>query len=595
MATRLQFPNFGCYLIHNNLPNPKDAKPLTLLLNRNSGVSCPRQLRCLASSAQNQETARRSANYQPSSWSYDEYLVDTTTNDSKLRIQEDARKKLEEEVRNVLEDGKLETLALLELIDDIQRLGLGYKFRESTSTSLAMLKMSVGQEASNSSLHSCSLYFRLLREHGFDITPDVFEKFKDENGKFKDSIAKDVRGLLSLYEASFLGFEGENILDEAREFTTMHLNNIKDKVNPRIAEEVNHALELPLHRRVERLEARRRIQSYSKSGETNQALLTLAKIDFNTVQAVYQRDLQDVSKWWKDTALADKLSFARDRLMESFFWAIGMSYDPQHSKSREAVTKTFKLVTVLDDVYDVYGSLDELEKFTAAAERWDVDAIKDLPDYMKLCYLSLFNTVNDLAYDTLKDKGETVIPIMKKAWADLLKAFLQEAQWIYNKYTPTFDEYLNNARFSVSGCVMLVHSYFTTQNITKEAIHSLENYHDLLIWPSIVFRLANDLSSSKAEIERGETANSITCYMNETGQSEEQAREHISKLIDECFKKMNKEMLATSTSPFEKSFIETAINLARIALCQYQYGDAHSDPDVRARNRIVSVIINPVE
>ncbi|XP_019194049.1 PREDICTED: isoprene synthase, chloroplastic-like isoform X1 [Ipomoea nil] len=594
MASRLQFPNMGFY---NNLPKPKDAKPppLTLLLNRNT-VSCPPQLRCLASSEHNQETARRSANYQPSSWSYND-LVDTTTNDdSKLRIQEGARKKLEEEVRNVLDDGKLEPVAMLELIDDIHRLGLGYKFRESTSTSLATLKISARQEALNSSLHSCSLYFRLLREHGFDITPDVFEKFKDENGKFKDSIAKDVGGLLSLYEASFLGFEGENILDEAREFTTMHLNNIKDKVDPRSAEEVNHALELPLHRRVERLEARRRIQSYSKSGETNQALLTLAKIDFNTVQAVYQRDLQDLTKWWKDTALADKLSFARDRLMESFFWAIGMSYDPQHSKSREAVTKTFKLVTVLDDVYDVYGSLDELEKFTAAAERWDVDAIKDLPDYMKLCYLSLFNTVNDLAYDTLKDKGENVIPIMKKVWADLLKAFLQEAEWMNNKYTPTFDEYLNNARFSVSGCVMLVHSYFsTTHNITKEAIHSLENYHDLLILPSIVFRLANDLSSSKAEIERGETVNSITCYMNETGLSEEQAREHISKLIDESFKKMNKQLIAASTSPFEKSFTETAINLARIALCQYQYGDAHSDPDVRAKDQIASIIISPVD
>lgn len=131
---------------------------------------------------------------------------------------------------------------------------------------------------------------------GFIIFSDVFEKFKDKNGKFKDNIAEDVRGLLSLYEASFLGFEGENILDEAREFTTMHLKNIKDKTDPITTEEVNHALELPFHRRVERLEARRSIESYSKTGELNQALLTLAKIDFNTVQALYQRDLQDVTK-----------------------------------------------------------------------------------------------------------------------------------------------------------------------------------------------------------------------------------------------------------------------------------------------------------
>nr|GMC70530.1 isoprene synthase, chloroplastic-like [Ipomoea batatas] len=584
MANHLEFLNLGCFLTHNN--PPKDSKPKTLLLTR-YGVNLARQVRCQTS---NHKITRRSANYQPSSWNYDDLVNIITTNDLELGIEEEVRKKLEGEVRNVLDEGKLEVVALLELIDDIRRLGLGYKFKQSSSRALAKLRMSQGQEATNMNLHSCSLYFRLLREHGFDISPDVFEQFMD-NIADED----DVRGLLSLYEASFLGYEGENILEEAREVTTMHLNSIKDRIDPRSAEEVKHALELPFHRRVERVEARRSIQSYSKSGELNQALLSLAKIDFNTVQAVYQTDLQHLTKWWKDTALADKLSFARNRLMESFFWAIGMCYDPQHSKCREAVTKTFNLVTVLDDVYDVYGSLDELEIFTVAVERWGVDVIEDLPDYMKLCYLSLFNTINDLAYDTLKEKGETVIPIMKKMWADLLKAFLQEAKWMYNKYTPTFDEYLNNARFSVSGCVMLVHSYFTTtQNITKEAIDSLEKYHDLLILPSIVFRLANDLSSSKAEIERGETVNSITCYMNETGLSEELAREHIDKLIDECFKKMNKQLVA-SNSPFEKSFTETAINLARIALCQYQYGDAHSDPDVRARNQIESIIISPVD
>ena len=47
--------------------------------------------------------------------------------------------------------------------------------------------------------------------------------------------------------------------------------------------------------------------------------------------------------------------------------------------------------------------------------RWDLDAMKDLPEYMKLCFLALYNTINDLAYDTLKDKGEIIIPQLKKA------------------------------------------------------------------------------------------------------------------------------------------------------------------------------------
>ena len=47
--------------------------------------------------------------------------------------------------------------------------------------------------------------------------------------------------------------------------------------------------------------------------------------------------------------------------------------------------------------------------------RWDLDAMKDLPEYMKLCFLALYNTISDLAYDTLKEKGELIISQLKKA------------------------------------------------------------------------------------------------------------------------------------------------------------------------------------
>lgn len=67
--------------------------------------------------------------------------------------------------------------------------------------------------------------------------------------------------------------------------------------------------------------------------------------------------------------LASKLSFARDRLVESYFWTIGMVYEPQYSNVRKELTKAFQLLTVIDDVYDVYGTFEELELFTDAVER----------------------------------------------------------------------------------------------------------------------------------------------------------------------------------------------------------------------------------
>ena len=79
----------------------------------------------------------------------------------------------------------------------------------------------------------------------------------------------------------------------------------------------------------------------------------------------------------------------------------------------------------------------------------------------------------------------------------MLKSFLQEAKWSYNKDMPTFRDYLDNAWVSVSGVVILVHTYFLlNQTVTKQALGGLEKYHDLLRWPSMIFRLSNDLSTS---------------------------------------------------------------------------------------------------
>ncbi|KAL7250341.1 hypothetical protein ACSBR1_012360 [Camellia fascicularis] len=110
--------------------------------------------------------------------------------------------------------------------------------------------------------------------------------------------------------------------------------------------------------------------------------------------------------------LANKLSFARDRLMECFFWTVGMGFEPQFSSCRKGLTKVASLITTIDDVYDVYGSLDELELFTAAVERWDTNAVETLPDYMKLCFLALYNTVNEMAYDTFKQHGVDIVPYL---------------------------------------------------------------------------------------------------------------------------------------------------------------------------------------
>ncbi|KAL4347326.1 hypothetical protein GQ457_17G005070 [Hibiscus cannabinus] len=489
------------------------------------------------------EDGRRSANYQPTIWSYD--FLQSLNNDHADVIYTERAAKLEQEVRFAINDEDAEPVDLLELIDDIQRLGLGHRFEMDIKRALQKFVSSDdGSVATEHSLHAAALSFRLLRQHGYEISQDVFKAFTDK-GNFKECLYKDAKGMLSLYEASHLAFEGENLMEEALAFSRMHLMDLHGVRNLEngFLEQVTHALELPRHRRMLRLEARWYIQAYSRKATVKPRLLELAKLDFNMVQSTHQEDLKEMTRWWIGTGLVNKLNFARDRLMECFFWSVGVVPEPQFRNCRKSLTKVASLVTIIDDVYDVYGTLDELELFTDAVQRWDVCAARNLPKCMELCYLALYNSVNEMAYETLRDHGKNIIPYLAKAWADLSKAFLQEAKWGSSKHIPTFEDYLENA------------------------------------WMS-------------DELERGESVNSITCYMKQTGCSEAMARQHISDRIDNCWKKMNR--FRIDGSPFEKHLTETSINLARISQCTYQHGDAHSCPDKLSKNRVRSLIVDPI-
>lgn len=45
----------------------------------------------------------------------------------------------------------------------------------------------------------------------------------------------------------------------------------------------------------------------------------------------------------------------------------------------------------------------------------EVKAMDELPDYMKVCYLALINTTNEVAYEVLKEQGINATPYLTKA------------------------------------------------------------------------------------------------------------------------------------------------------------------------------------
>jgi len=126
---------------------------------------------------------------------------------------------------------------------------------------------------------------------------DVFVCFQDEMHNFKKGKSVDVKEMLSMYEASFLSFENEIILDEAKDLTSKFLKEYLDQNEDKsISLQISHALELPLHWRISRWEAQWFINIYERQENKNNILLQFAKLDYNIVQNIYQEDLKYMSR-----------------------------------------------------------------------------------------------------------------------------------------------------------------------------------------------------------------------------------------------------------------------------------------------------------
>ncbi|XP_020100943.1 terpene synthase 10-like [Ananas comosus] len=538
---------------------------------------------------------RRSANYRPSLW-HNKYMQSLTSTDI---IERDAKRLdvLKEEVGRMIDE---ETVVVdkLELIDALQQLGIAYHVEKEIKHALDSIfsKLDDIRMETKGNAYIIALLFRLLRGHGFGVSQDIFDQFKDEKGSFKFNLSNQIISLLSLYETSYLAVEGEDTLNEARDFTIRHLNNfllnsLDD--NYKLRDYVARALEQPLHWRMERLHTRWFIDAYEKEEEMRPLLLEFAKLDFNVVQNTYKRELKEVSRWWSNLGLWEKLSFSRDRLAENYLWPVGWAFEPKNSTFRLAQTKANCLITAIDDIYDVYGSLDELELFTEAVDRWDALDIKQLPEYMKVCFLALFNTTNNTAYETMREKGLNILPYLKRAWTDLCKAYLVEAKWYNKNYIPTLEEYLQNGWLSISGHVILSYAYCLVPDLTQHDLDLFQNYPEIMQWSSMLLRLYNDLGTSKPEHQRGDVAKSIHCCMHHEGITEAAARERIKELIYDCWKKLNGARQMDST--FNENFADIAMNVPRAAHSFYFHGDGYGSPEGETKDRIISLLIDPVQ
>ncbi|VVA93394.1 unnamed protein product [Arabis nemorensis] len=556
------------------------------------------------SSAQAVTISRRSANYRPPLWDHQYLLSLENIYAKEVEVVEKA-KLLNDEVRRRLyeTEGSLEQL---EMIDSLQRLGISYHYKHEIHIILNKVHDQHGEIGRKSQdLYATALEFFLLRQHGFDVSQDDFDVYKDNMGVFRETLYNDVKGLLYLYEASYFSMASEFKLREARTFASERLSEFVAENSKTICgrddvymlEMVKRALDMPYHWRIRRLEARWYIDMYRNKLDMNPLLLEFATLDFNMLQANHQEELQLISSWWNSSGLVKQLDFVRDRVTESYFWSIGIYYEPEFKYYRKILTKLFMLIAIMDDIYDIYGTLEELEIFTNVVEKWDVNHVERLPEYMKICFLFLYNEINQIGYEVIRDKGLNVIPYLKQVWTDLFKTFLTEAKWYNTGHKPSFEEYMQNGLISSSVPTILLHlgSVFSDHISDQTLTDVSKNHHPVIRSSATILRLANDLATSTEEMARGDSPKSVQCYMYETRTSEEEARGHMKNMISDSWDIINSDFKTAHTSSLPCGLVAAAANLNRVVHCIYRHGDGHGCPEkAKTVVHIHSVLLDPI-
>ncbi|XP_020553832.1 beta-caryophyllene synthase isoform X2 [Sesamum indicum] len=238
---------------------------------------------------------RRAIKYHPSVWGK-YFLTYASTEISSAEEEELQRQK--NMVRTMLAQTPDDSLQKLELIDVVQRLGSGYHFEEEIDKSLRYIHDTYLEYTSkDNDLRTTALRFRLLRQQGYPLSCDVFDKFLDGEGNFEESLVENVEGLLELYEAAHFGVHGEEILDKAMEFSSSKLKYLLPNMNCSLSTRVKAALETSIRKSLSRLGPKKFIPMYQHDKSCNEILLNFAKLDYNIVQKLHQKELSEITRW----------------------------------------------------------------------------------------------------------------------------------------------------------------------------------------------------------------------------------------------------------------------------------------------------------
>ncbi|VVA97630.1 unnamed protein product [Arabis nemorensis] len=447
-------------------------------------------------------------------------------------------------------------------------------------------------------LETISIMFEVFRLYGHKMSCDAFDRFRGKDGRFKECLAIDVRGMLQLFQVAHLGTPFEDIMDEALSFTRNHLEslaggNVSSDI-PHLIKHIKNALYIPRYHNTPVLVAREYISYYEQEEGHDEILLKLAKLNFNFCQLHYIQELKILTKWWKDLDLGSRLPYVRDRLVESHLVSLGPYFEPQYSLGRIIVAKINMIVVVVDDTYDVYATLAEVTALTECLQKWSVGASDKLPDYLQIVLENVFQVMGDIERE-MRPKGRSygVKQVVEKTKI-LAKSYEEIAKWARTGHVVTFDEYMKVGLKTGAMGDFAAYSFIGMEDINEKEAFDWLNSEPLVIKTlSLIFRLANDVGTYETEMRRGEVANGLNCYMKQHGVTKEEASQELRKMYREYYKVVMEEFINTHDH-VPRQVLLRCLNIARLFDVFYREGDGYSDPKGKIEHFMTSLYVHPI-
>ncbi|CAN1266184.1 Probable terpene synthase 3 [Linum perenne] len=520
---------------------------------------------------------RPTAEFHPSPWG-DFFLTHLFHSDEVVRDWNEKIEELKPQVLRMLLSPKEGLWEKLNLVDVIGRLGIGYHFEGEIERLLQQVYV---DQDHGYDLSTISLRFRLLRQYGYNVSSaDTFKRFKTEDGEsFKEELVNDIEGLLSLYEAAYLRIQGETILDEAIHFTKLHLAATKfddsSSSSSQVAKRISHALERPLRKGVAKLEQLFFITVYEQMHGHDETLLTLAKLSFNVVQNMYQKELKVLTKWWIELDLIRRGGYARDKLIEVYFWAIGSIWEPKFSSARCTFTRATILNSVYDDTYDA----------------WDTD-MKGVNHKIKMLFDATVTAFDELDSINSKDGRSYCLEYGKLSLYNLARWYLEEARWLAKSYVPTLDEYREVSSFSTTYQAMVWATLCGLRELgTKEVFDWLFTNPKILAASSDHCRLMDDIQSHQFEQKREHVVSSVECYMTQYGVSREEAVNVLNDMVEEDWKIVNEELLNPPNRNIPKEVLSLFLGYEQVMDVLYKYSDGYTHSNTTTKDILTALLV----